>query len=1074
MKQSTEIWLVVLILVFVGIVFSLPLAFNLNSAIPYSLYPAHGFETVNMMHGDHLQFFYTLSQFGDYLREGNSAFFEEPYEFTISGSERHYSPRELPLSVFFFLLSPFGNAVAYNVLVIFSFVACGVSVFLLSGRYIRGFLPRLISSVIFAIFPFRLAQLYGGHPNAFLVFLMPLLLYGYESWMESGKWKYALLSGVCIMSMAVEELHLAYYSALFTVFFFAYKGISMFRNFKVVDSRLKHSGMTVFLKHLGMTISPDVSFPRKRESNLKIVVEKHRWKETLQRFTCLTLVIAVFWMLAAGYIMHVKQVVFEPSVAHAGREVGEIGLYAPKAGDFFRRANRDSEKFIYLGVVSFLLVLFAFFGHICKWFNCDVLKFSGAGSVGQKHIHGACPVEKIEGLRKNKIKWFYLAIFIVSAILSLGPNLRIFPLYNLFYKYVPFFNYPRSTARIIIFAFLSISILAGFALENMVKLRRGRIACVIAIILLMLDFHPLGRIGLCRLSKGNRVYEYIREKGDSGVLLEIPLWPGDSSWSSIYEYYATLYHIPMINGYSSFVTRDYIENVFWPLVSINMGCLNKSQFELLQKLNVRYIILHEEAYPQKVSPFPFKIALCNMRNSPLVKFVKQDGPLYLFEMDDDFSADYLQYSVPSKMGVFYECEHMPSRGGKVVLDVDASGGRARYAGEEAEGEVHSVFGPWQLFSPGRYKIIFRIKGNPSYLGKDFARIEVTADKGQEMISNRMINGDEVTADYSDYEIHFAISSLKQLEFRIATFGNGRTFADYIYLIFQGEDDPLLNFEAEDMFHTGREVRDEDASGKASIYGNPVIDPPDRLVFGGRRRYGRGKYAADFILKVDERVRETAATLKVMTSGLGIILAEKEVCGVDFEEVGKYQSIEVPFSLNKMQVIEFEVDFKKKTGVWVDRIKIYPHPYSSLSPLVKGVGGFKSGLLRHTYRGMDFSGMSKIKVDLRPSVYYSKRKQHEPFSIIWTGYLRIDKEGEYRIGTLSDDDSWVYVDGKKVVDNSDVHSARFMESKIYLTRGYHSLKLKYIAGGGDELFRLYWMKPGEWPITVPVPAENLFH
>ena len=34
----------------------------------------------------------------------------------------------------------------------------------------------------------------------------------------------------------------------------------MFRNFKVVDSRLKHSGMT---------ISPDVSFPQKRESNLR-------------------------------------------------------------------------------------------------------------------------------------------------------------------------------------------------------------------------------------------------------------------------------------------------------------------------------------------------------------------------------------------------------------------------------------------------------------------------------------------------------------------------------------------------------------------------------------------------------------------------------------------------------------------------------------------------------------------------------------------------------------------------------------------------------------------------------------
>ncbi|MCK4308197.1 hypothetical protein KAW50_08240, partial [candidate division WOR-3 bacterium] len=202
MRQKTEIWLVVLILIFLGVIFSIPLIFNLNSAIPYSFYPPPGFEMCDMKQGDHLQIFYTLSQVSDYFRERNSAFFEEPYEFTISGSKRYYSPRELPLSVVFALLSPLGNIAAYNILVILSFVACGVSVFLLSGRYIKSFLARLVSCIIFAVFPFRLAQLYGGHPNGFMVFFLPLMLYGYESWFETGKWKYAILSGICIMSMA--------------------------------------------------------------------------------------------------------------------------------------------------------------------------------------------------------------------------------------------------------------------------------------------------------------------------------------------------------------------------------------------------------------------------------------------------------------------------------------------------------------------------------------------------------------------------------------------------------------------------------------------------------------------------------------------------------------------------------------------------------------------------------------------------------------------------------------------------------------------------------------------------------
>ena len=873
MKQRTEIWLVVLILLFLGIIFSLPLIFNLNSAIPYSYYPASGFDVVNMMHGDHLQFFYTLSQFGDYLREKNTPFFVEPYEFTISGSEKIYSPRELPLSVLFFFLSPLGSAIAYNTFVILSFVACGVSVFLLSGKYLKNFLPRLISSILFAIFPFRLAQLYGGHPNGFIVFFLPLMLYGYESWYETGKWKYALLSGVCIMSMAVEELHLAYYSALFTGSFLVYRGISEF------------------------------------------IGKRDKWKEILEKFVYSTLMIAIFWVLAAGYIMHVKQIVFEPSRAHVGREIGEIRLYAPQASDLLRRVNKDSEKFIYPGIISLLLVLLAF-----RKKKRGQATFSNRdGKFLPQKV--ACP---LFGTRPGgKIKWFYLAMFVITAILSLGPNFRFLPLYNFFYKFIPFFRYPRSTARIIVFAFLSISILSGFGIENILRRRRGSMIAVIAIIFLILDFHPLGRIGLCKLSGGNEVYEYIKGQDEEGVLLEIPLWPGDSSWSSIYEYYATMYHIPMINGYSAFVTRDYIENVFWPLASINMGCLNKGQLELLHRLNVRYIILHEEAYPQKVSPFPFKIALSNMKNSSLVKFVKQDGPLYLFELEKGLERDHAQYSVPSRMGIFYECEYLQSELGRSTLDIDASGERARYTDEVGGNATYLVFGPYQLFPPGRYKVIFRIKGSPSSPDKDFAKIEVAANEGQEMICDRVIKGVEVTGDYSDYELLFAISGLKKLEFRIAVFGNGDIWADYIYLIFQGEKDPVTSFEAEDMFHTGREVQDEYASGRVSIYGNPLIDPPDKLVFGGRRRYAMGSYVASFRLKLNQFRRETIGSVKVLLSGSGTILAEKEISGIDFDEVGRYQDIKLPFFLDKMQVLDFEVDFKRKADLLVDKIEISP-------------------------------------------------------------------------------------------------------------------------------------------------------
>ena len=541
----------------------------------------------------------------------------------------------------------------------------------------------------------------------------------------------------------------------------------------------------------------------------------------------------------------------------------------------------------------------------------------------------------------------------------------------------------------------------------------------------------------------------------------------------------------MVNAYCAFVTGDYIENIFWPLVSINMGCMNKKQFELLKKLNVDYIILHEEAYPGKVSPFPFKIALSNMKSCPMAKFIKQDGPLYLFKLEKDFEGEYIPYSNPSKMGVLYECEYLLTTVGIVSFDVNASGGRARYTDEGTAKGNFCVFGPYVLFPPGKYKTVFRIRGKPASPNADFARIEVTANKGQDIIAERIIKGREAGENYSDYELSFEISVLKELEFRIGVFGNGKIWADYIYLLFQGEKDPVVSFEAEDMFHTGREFSDRDASGGISIYGNPSIDSPDRMVFGGKRRYPKGSYIASFRIKTNKRSDKTVARLKALASGSGIVMAEKEVDAAMFDETGKYMEAELPFSLNKMQILDFQVDFTGETGLWVDRINIKKVGDSAGAdetfksgvpylPVDMPDSVFGNGLLRFTYRGIDFSGKPAVRAELKPAVYFSAKKKHEPFSVIWIGYLKIDNGGEYRIGTLSDDGSQVYIGGEQVVDNSGKHLARYIESKIYLKQGYHRLKIKYLALGDDELFRLYWMEPGNWPAAVFIPGKNLFH
>ena len=54
--------------------------------------------------------------------------------------------------------------------------------------------------------------------------------------------------------------------------------------------------------------------------------------------------------------MAIKILIFEPSLAKAGRGVREIALYSPRLKDIFIRFNENSEKFIYLGIIPLLLV----------------------------------------------------------------------------------------------------------------------------------------------------------------------------------------------------------------------------------------------------------------------------------------------------------------------------------------------------------------------------------------------------------------------------------------------------------------------------------------------------------------------------------------------------------------------------------------------------------------------------------------------------------------------------------------------------------------------------------------------
>jgi mono/diheme cytochrome c family protein len=70
---------------------------------------------------------------------------------------------------------------------------------------------------------------------------------------------------------------------------------------------------------------------------------------------------------------------------------------------------------------------------------------------------------------------------------------------------------------------------------------------------------------------------------------------------------------------------------------------------------------------------------------------------------------------------------------------------------------------------------------------------------------------------------------------------------------------------------------------------------------------------------------------------------------------------------------------------------------------------------------------------------------------FTGYLRIDKDGEYRFHLTSDDGSKLWIDDKLVVANDGIHPPSTISGTTKLSKGMHKLVAAvFNAGGGVEL------------------------
>src|SRR5262249_47194189 len=92
---------------------------------------------------------------------------------------------------------------------------------------------------------------------------------------------------------------------------------------------------------------------------------------------------------------------------------------------------------------------------------------------------------------------------------------------------------------------------------------------------------------------------------------------------------------------------------------------------------------------------------------------------------------------------------------------------------------------------------------------------------------------------------------------------------------------------------------------------------------------------------------------------------------------------------------------------------------------------------------------------------------EAYSARWRGYLAVPRSGLYRLATTSDDGSWLYVDGRLIVDNSGTHGTLTKAGQTFLERGPHFILIEYFQAGGP--YAMQWLWSADAGALTPVPS-----
>lgn len=748
-----------------------PLPARVGDAIPYTSQNRQRFEPRAMIAGDQLQLLYRFWLLGDMLK-GHSPIGRNIYEFNRGDDDERRLPGAyyLPFSLVHVAVGEvLGTAFGWNFTGFLSLWLTYVFTILVLQFYTRDYRLAFVFAAVAILSPYRYWALLGGSPTGFAMLWPPVVVFGLEWALRKGRTAGGLVAGGALFLCCISDLQLFLFVFLLAVCW----GAALFLHRCLTERRVLMVALTEGLRAL--------------------------WP------------VAAALVLCYAYSRHLTRMIGVSTHMADGRSMSEVALFSPTFKMLFSTDMSLDNHGAYAGYA---------------WIALGLL----GGAVS---LHAAFT---------RKGTWRAVAIaaawamgLIVLYTLALGANTPGDGMALILARMViPPLRMVRAPSRFLALTPTLIAVmLCVVAAPALARMKRRTVLVLLCVFAAAMTFEyaRCTRVGLAVLDTHQAAYAAAKAdhagRADAPVrAMALPLWPGDSHWSSLYQYHASLHRVRMLNGYSPVVEHNYYEQIFERFNSMNAGVIDDDQLDALLAMDVRYVLFYEDAFPEIVSPFPAAHTLSRLGAHPRLAYLARGGRVWAFRIQETPDPDAVRPLLDSPVKFptrFYDVQRTRRNAAARLSDASAVGASAALL-DEAHPQLHvartSMLGGeeivWLARVRGQGAFRIGVQGN----GVDWqsAAHTVAEDTWHWVaVSNAGIPA------YAVGEVDIAWLS-------------GRIEVDYVCLTTLRAPMGPCTLAAASFFRAGEA---DDADGSVRL--DPVRDMRGRIFYGPRLPFEAGRY-----------------------------------------------------------------------------------------------------------------------------------------------------------------------------------------------------------------------------------------